>query len=455
MSEELQLNQAQENTAVNLALSKVPYPHLTGMVLSSDIHINGLTLNTIDSSGIVWVCTDIDGWWNLATPDIPDIARGLDDGSYGVRGRWTARSLTLTGSILVPDASYTAAARQTLMEAVNLVYDGGWLKVDESPTKAAFVRLAGQPMISAVNRRGRIDFSIPLKAADPIKYEWYPNIPDDGYQYVDLISGSATAYNSGNAAVAALFELSGPMTAPIVIENIDEDSVKKTLKIVTTLRANGFTGSSTLTNKQCSAGIATLSFSAAHGFYVGDTITVTNIANFNKSNVAITAVTSTTISYANPISNISSIEIASGTAKVTTSGSHGLVAGDTVYIKDCVNPLVDGAYLITVANPLLPTKLEFTKDLPNQTLAAGGTVSKQIASSAQAVGTVTLQGNDTMKIDTYNGTVLFNNAPDYSRSTLSTTVDWIKLQPGANSLSLNKSGGSGTASVKYRSGWIG
>jgi hypothetical protein len=452
MSEELQLNQAQENNAVNIALSKVPFPHLTGMVLSSDIQINGLTLNTIDEDGVVWVCTDIDGWWNLATPDIPDIPRGLDDGSYGVRGRWTARSLTLTGSILVPDASYTAAARERLMEAVNLVYDGGWLKVDEVPTKAAFVRLAGQPQIANVNRRGRIDFSIPLRAADPIKYEWTTNLDNDGYKTVTLTSGSASLPNAGNASVAAVFELTGPMTAPIVISNTDAAAVTKSLRIVTTLRANGFTGSSTLTNKQCSAGVATLSFVAAHGFNVGDVITVTNVADFNKSNVPITAVSSTTISYLNPLVNISSVAVSSNVATVTTSSSHGLSAGATVYIKDCVNPLMDGAYTATSASG---STIVFAKSLPNQTLAAGGTVSKQIANTAQTSGTVTLQGNDTMKIDTYNGTVLFNNAPDYSRSTLSTTVDWIKLQPGTNSMSLVKSGGAGAATVKYRSGWIG
>jgi hypothetical protein len=452
MSEELQLNQAQENNAVNIALSKVPYPHLTGMVLSSDIQINGLTLNTIDEDGVVWVCTDIDGWWNLATPDIPDIPRGLDDGSYGVRGRWTARSLTLTGSILVPDASYTAAAREKLMEAVNLVYDGGWLKVDEVPTKAAFVRLAGQPQIANVNRRGRIDFSIPLRAADPIKYEWTTNLDNDGYKTVTLTSGSASLPNAGNASVAAVFELTGPMTAPIVISNTDAAAVTKSLRIVTTLRASGFTGSSTLTNKQCSAGVATLSFVAAHGFNVGDVITVTDVADFNKSNVSITATSSTTISYLNPLVNISSVAVSSNVATVTTSSSHGLSAGATVYIKDCVNPLMDGAYTATSASG---STIVFAKSLPNQTLAAGGTVSKQIANTAQTSGTVTLQGNDTMKIDTYNGTVLFNNAPDYSRSTLSTTVDWIKLQPGTNSMSLVKSGGAGTATVKYRSGWIG
>jgi hypothetical protein len=452
MSEELQLNQAQENNAVNIALSKVPFPHLTGMVLSSDIQINGLTLNTIDEDGVVWVCTDIDGWWNLATPDIPDIPRGLDDGSYGVRGRWTARSLTLTGSILVPDASYTAAAREKLMEAVNLVYDGGWLKVDEVPTKAAFVRLAGQPQIANVNRRGRIDFSIPLRAADPIKYEWTTNLDNDGYKTVTLTSGSASLPNAGNASVAAVFELTGPMTAPIVISNTDAAAVTKSIRIVTTLRANGFTGSSTLTNKQCSAGVATLSFVAAHGFNVGDVITVTNVADFNKSNVPITAVSSTTISYLNPLVNISSVAVSSNVATVTTSSSHGLSAGATVYIKDCVNPLMDGAYTATSASG---STIVFAKSLPNQTLAAGGTVSKQIANTSQTSGTVTLQGNDTMKIDTYNGTVLFNNAPDYSRSTLSTTVDWIKLQPGTNSMSLVKSGGAGAATVKYRSGWIG
>jgi hypothetical protein len=167
-----QIPQDYENKAVNKGLTKLPQPHLTGMKLNADVRINGLTLNTIDENDIVWVCTDIQNWWNLPGIETPDIARGLDDGSYDVRGRRTARSITLTGSILVPDPSLAPVARQKLLEAVDLVYTGGWLYVDESPTKAAYVRLVGQPTIDSVTPRGRMNFSIPLRSGDPIKYSW-------------------------------------------------------------------------------------------------------------------------------------------------------------------------------------------------------------------------------------------------------------------------------------------
>ena len=180
-----QIPQDHKNKATNKGLTKLPQPYLTGMKLNADVRINGLTLNTIDENDIVWVCTDIQNWWNLPGIETPNIARGLDDGSYDVRGRRTSRDITLTGSILVPDPSYASIARQKLLEAVDLVYTGGWLFVDESPTKAAYVRLVGQPTIDSVSPRGRINFSIPLRAGDPIKYSWDEAF-NDGYSAVGL-----------------------------------------------------------------------------------------------------------------------------------------------------------------------------------------------------------------------------------------------------------------------------
>jgi hypothetical protein len=153
--------------------------------LAGDIRIlledqaNYLTFNTIDSNGLVWVISDIEGWWNLPEPSIPDIERGFGDGSFDVAGRNIARVITLTGSVLITDSSRggiaaaSASARQQLISAFNLVRRGTWLIVDEDSRKrASFVRLSGRPNISTVSNRGRIEFSIGLKAPDPIKYEW-------------------------------------------------------------------------------------------------------------------------------------------------------------------------------------------------------------------------------------------------------------------------------------------
>jgi hypothetical protein len=160
--------------------------------LAGDVRIlledqaNYLTFNTIDSNGLIWVISDIEGWWTLPEPSIPDIERGFGDGSFDISGRNTARVITLNGSVLVTDSSRggiataSALARQQLLSAFNLVKRGTWIIVDEDSRKrASFVRLSGRPNISTVNNRGRIEFSIGLKAADPIKYEWIEGTVDN------------------------------------------------------------------------------------------------------------------------------------------------------------------------------------------------------------------------------------------------------------------------------------
>lgn len=206
--------QAEENRLVNLGLTALPEPYLSGLKLQEDITLNDLVFNKIDSNNVVWVVSDIDGWWNVPDPEIPDLPRGWGDGSYGAVGRWAARDMTLTGSFLTQDPSQVEAARNTLIEACDMVKAGGWLIVNEpSTTKAAYVRLSGRPSIQTVNARGRTDFSIGLRAVDPIKYEWIDG-NEDGYDYVDINSGgTGSVVNSGNVAVPLIFEISGPLTS--------------------------------------------------------------------------------------------------------------------------------------------------------------------------------------------------------------------------------------------------
>ena len=93
--------QSEENKLVNLGLTKMPFPHITGLKLQEDVQLGELLLNYLDSStGVVWVLSDLQGWWTLPDPEFPDIARGWGDGSYDANGRYTARVLTLEGSFL-------------------------------------------------------------------------------------------------------------------------------------------------------------------------------------------------------------------------------------------------------------------------------------------------------------------------------------------------------------------
>lgn len=222
--------QAEENRIVNKGLTKLPAPYISGLKLNADVSLGSLQLNTIDSSNNVWVVTDIEGWWNLPDPEMPDLPRGWGDGSYDAVGRYSARILTLAGSILVQDPSETEAARQKLINAITLVYEGAWLVVKETPAKASFVRLSGRPQISSASARGRIDFSIGLKAANPIKYEWIDDDSDptnnttNAYNNADISNGgTATITNNGNIEVPVVIQLDGAISAssgsPIIITN--------------------------------------------------------------------------------------------------------------------------------------------------------------------------------------------------------------------------------------------
>lgn len=238
------VTQSSENKLVNKALSKLPTPNITGMQLAADIKIGALTLNTIDVNGVVWVCTDIDGWWTTPDPELPDLPRGWGDGSYDARGRYAARQLSLNGAFLTQDPSQVAAARKTLIEAIDLVYEGADLVVNESPVKTSFVRLSGRPQISTVTARGRTEFSVGLKASDPIKYEYLPeddgdSTTEEGYRVKTIATTVATTFNNaGNTKTPVIVELTGPIPIGATIANAinyvdaNKDDAIETITIV-------------------------------------------------------------------------------------------------------------------------------------------------------------------------------------------------------------------------------
>jgi len=377
-------DQGQENKKVNLALTPLPIPHITGMQLNADIMLNDIVFNTIDENDVVWVCSDIDGWWNLPDSEVPDLTRGLDDGSYDVRGRYASRNLTFTGSLLCPSPAAAAIARNKLIKAIDLISSGGWLLVAENPDKAAFVRLSGRPDITNESARGRIDFSIGLRAADPVKYSWNWEDPD-GYTNNTVGNGSsAVLANSGNTNVPITFTISGGtsanLTAPITINNT---TLGQTLTVVKNLRSAAYAVN--ITASERTGNVVTLT-TAGHSFYVGDVVSIANVTTVGRTGLieaarTITAVTTTTITY--------------------TSATSGTLAS----------------------------------------LATNGDIG--------------LDSADTLEVDTYNKSALFNGSATNARSYIDALVDWVVLAPGNNTITFTDSGGTTDASIQYRSGWIG
>ena len=90
------------------------------------------------------------------------------------------------------------------------------------------------------------------------------------------------------------------------------------------------TASYAVTNKALTSNVATLT-TAAHGYKVGDTVTVVGVGNqFNGTHV-ITAVASTTFSYASVANNVTSVASSGGTA--ASKSTVQFAAGDVIKVS--------------------------------------------------------------------------------------------------------------------------
>lgn len=309
-----QLNQSQKNRITEQALTPLPQPHLTGMKLQEDIILNDFVFNTVDDFGVLWVITDIKGWWSPPAPDMPDIKRGWADGSYDVKGRYNARDLTLEGSILCTDPSLAADARRRLVAQINLVRQGGWLKTYENPLKASWVRLSGEPNFETVNARGRINFSIGLRASDPIKYSWN-ELDSQGYNIEEILAksaapvrtGKSVLINEGDYPVSAYFKITGPITGPAVILN---ETNGEFITIVEPLRS---IVSGTIISKSITGGLVTLTTSANHVLQVGDSVEMFSLGAGIDGDRFVTARTNNTFTFIGTAADTVNVVAVTGT----------------------------------------------------------------------------------------------------------------------------------------------
>lgn len=350
--------QARENATVNVSLTPLEQPKFTNLKLQRDIILNDFVFNTIDDYGVVWVVTDIDGWWTPPAPEIPDIPRGFGDGSYDVQGRYLARTFTLSGVFLTPDPSMVEDARDRLTQAIDLVYKGAWLLTGSDPIRASFVRLTGQPTFQTVNARGRTEFEIELRAPDPIKYSWNDTQPD-GYDFMEISgfnysvpgSGSDIVTNVGNYNVPCILEVSGPIIGPATIYN------KTTDELIIVLESFGGALSAQVENKQLSfdesklLDMATLTTKGPHKFSAGQNIYVSGVGEPFDGDYTIESVpTETTLTYARLpevaiIRDVAYKSLEDGVATLETVEDHGISVGQTVLVSR-VDSVFNGTHVV-------------------------------------------------------------------------------------------------------------
>ena len=459
------LDQGQEKAIINRALSKVPFPHLTGVELNADIQLGEFIFNTVDASGVAYVITGIDGLLAPPEPEYEEVSRGFyADGDYDVRGRYTARFITLTGSILPPDKTYVTNARQKLIRAMDLVYKGAWLKLKPAnePEKALFVRLAGNPNIDVVNPRGRIEFSIGLKASDPLIYEWnsdredgYSLVRTDGANYAGEHLGEVTANNIGNYRAPAIFEIRGPISGDFA--TLFNYSNANLVRIVEKLRGEKYY---LITQKRMSNSVATLRFISDHDLEAGDSIIVSlpetiALANVSREASNSTALIQTVDAGMFGVSDGDSVQISSlpttNSANTlngawivgnvnTSANTFTIASGATTAIAltnatgatvfNITNSRFNGEQIITDAPDSVSVQYstEFSENYAQTPVTGANVVLRR---------SIAFRDADYLEIDTKEREVALNGDSTLQRSKLDVLSDWIRLEPGKNIILLD------------------
>jgi hypothetical protein len=134
------------------------------------VTLAGITFNAgLDSDGDRFVVGEIVGWDGPGVEQI-SVERPLSDGAVVVRGRRTARALSVRGHASGTTIANGFRARRKFEAAIeSLITADGTLTVDDGTSVVSLtVRIAAQPNTPQAGPYG-IEFDIPLIAANPVK----------------------------------------------------------------------------------------------------------------------------------------------------------------------------------------------------------------------------------------------------------------------------------------------
>lgn len=441
----------QKKSVIDLSLNLPSPGPTTTLELRADVQLGNLVFNTIDSDGYMFIVTELTGLLGTPEAEYPELSKGMfRDGDYDTDGRYVARNITLAGSILVTDPKYVSDAHNKLIEATNLVRSGAWLKLRSlsGQVRAMFVRLNGSVQADVVTARGRIGFSLGLKASDPVLYEWNEE-RRDGYTVATVYAKNKTKNhtgrvelgNKGNYPVGGIYSIKGPVSSGTAIGNYANGEFASVIKRLRGERMRS------ITKKQFEDGVATLTFSTPHDFSVGDTIIVSLAEQI-------------------PVSGIE--RISGQTAMtVTSSQAQRFSVGDIVYLDQGkessvrekpykITSVSSGSFvvetdgttafswtgLVSLAHNLTNQSFNGLRSIAStpsslsiQFLASSLYTSSlvSVASSDQATMTnVVYRDSDILTINTYENEAYLNGLSTGARGFLNTIADWIKLEAGSN-----------------------
>lgn len=199
------------------------------MIVASYPVLNGLTLNGVDSYGVQWVTSNIQGWGGAGDTLAP-VQKPRQAGAWGGLSYEKARPIVVTGTAIAPDATTASLALDRLIAATTLD-TSPFAVVEPSRTLTANVRRDGE-VIPTWRGDAAFDWSIQLIALDPRKFGQTLTAGPTGLPSssggltapftapftvpATQNSGLLTLTNSGNATGPVTLRIDGPGSGPII-----------------------------------------------------------------------------------------------------------------------------------------------------------------------------------------------------------------------------------------------
>lgn len=478
------VNQTERNRILNRALTRQPDAYLSKIKLYGDIALydtantSELTLNTIDANEVIWVVTDIEGWWNLPEPEMPDLPRGWGDGGYDSIGRYTSRIMTLNGSFLTQSPDAAPAARQALLQALNPMtknQGAAYLITTEFEDSIPVGEISANSVAQTISITTSSNLGTSLEAGDRIVIESVQpsgyNKNGQGYEVVS-VSNNIVVVDRGDSFVQlsnAIGDGTNVIYTTQTTHNFgvgDYVSVANTtpssfnissssnVEIIATTR-NTFTVSSSVTDTYVSGGDA--DYEGTAPYVAGGLIRKITKRLASKVRLSGTPIINNTNARGRHDFSIG--------LKAVDPIKYEFVAGDPDgYDTEQLTAGVSGtasAQIVNSGDVAVPIIIEISANLNVTNSAIGSCPRIQIGSEWIDIvaGTV---ADQRLEIDTYNREVLKvtydGDEPDLvenGRSNLSVLTSWLYLQPGSNTVTLARFPQGTVVTIYYRSGWIG